>query len=75
MPEGYNQMKYYVTSGTLQWVGNADSPEQACQIAIQHASNDTIDPYFFYISQKGYRTDKGRFIAEEKLQTDDILES
>ena len=79
------QRKFYVRSGTLEVVIAADSPEDACDKAIDKANGQTIDPYFFYVDERGFRgpiyqngvttctTDDDE--AEWKIQTDTIIQT
>ena len=76
-------MKYYVRSGELEVIVTANTPEEACDKAVDKCQGETIDPYFFYVDERGFRgpiyqngvttctTDDDE--AEWKIQTDDVI--
>jgi hypothetical protein len=75
-------MKYYVRSGELERVVIADTPQEACEKAIDTCKGETIDAYFFYVSELGFRgpspdneTVDSEFMPEWSIQTDDVLET
>lgn len=47
--------KYYVRSGELEKVVNANSPLQAALKAVQVARGEKIDPQWFFIDERGFR--------------------
>lgn len=50
--------KFYVLSGDIRWVGNAENEVDACICAIKatQASHDTFSSgLFFYVDERGYR--------------------
>jgi len=53
--------KVYVTSGELQWVGLVSGPLDACQKALSKGNDKKLDGYFFYIDERGFRTDNAEF--------------
>lgn len=59
--------KVYLKSGNLEWVGQCTGPLEAVRKAMQSASGKsiTLDPYFFFIDERGFRTTN----AEYKVET------
>lgn len=49
------QRKFYVRSGQLEVVIAADSPEDACDKAIDRANGETLDPHYFFVDERGHR--------------------
>jgi len=77
-------MKYYVDSGELKIVLEADSPLDACAKAIYQniQSSEDIEEVWsfeqkFVVSEKGFVTDREPFMIEVPLETivdaDDVL--
>lgn len=58
---GGSGKKVYVKSGEIEWVGFATGPLDACKKALKVGSNKTLDGYFFYIDERGFRTDTAEF--------------
>lgn len=46
-------MKYYIRSGELEKIVSAHNPYLACEKALNMASGETID-YYFYVSEIGF---------------------
>lgn len=54
-------MKVYVTSGELTWCGIASGPLDAIKKALEIASGKTLDTDYFFIDQRGFRTEDAEF--------------
>ena len=48
--------KIYVVSGQLRVCVIADKPKDAIAKALQHSDGKTLDGYFFYLDERGFRT-------------------
>lgn len=57
------ELKVYVTSGNLMWVGMARSPLEAVTRALDATKNTTLDADNFYIDQRGYRTADAEWVV------------
>ena len=63
----------------------AKSPEDACDKAVDRVNGETIDPYFFYVDERGFRGpiyNKGVTTCstddlepEWKIQTDEVIQT
>jgi hypothetical protein len=73
--------KFYVKSGELERIVTASDPKQACEKAIETCSGETIDGYFFYVDERGFRScDKEdgvntEFIPEHSIPVDEVIET
>lgn len=47
--------KYYVESGELLKIVETDSPLLAAQKSLLLAEGETIDPFFFFVDERGFR--------------------
>jgi len=51
--------KWYVKSGELELIQEASTPEKACFLALCRFNNinpnGQLDPFFFYVDQRGHR--------------------
>jgi hypothetical protein len=55
------QVKVYVKSGQLEWVGVATGPLDAVKKALCKGNGKTLDGYYFYIDERGFRTNDAEF--------------
>jgi len=47
--------KFYVLSGEVRWVGEADDVLDACIKATKSVGEDANFDHFFYVDEKGFR--------------------
>ena len=59
--------KYYIVSGGLKKLVLSDNPTDACVKAL-HSFKGTIDPYCFYVDERGFRT----LTAEHAIDIEDV---
>jgi hypothetical protein len=53
-------VKYYIMSGDLRWILEAETPEFAVLEAFAHVDGHTLGDAF-YVDERGFRTDNARW--------------
>lgn len=50
-----NLKKVYVVCGDIRWLGHAQGPQAAAQLALDSKSDDALVGSYFYVDERGFR--------------------